>query len=796
MPDQADQARAQSPLLGAILCCTSIGPDQREELAKWATDMGAAHKFDLTSDVTHLVVGHIDTQKYKYVAKERPDVKVVLPAWVAAVRESWLKGGETDVEKLEEEYRVPTFHGLRICITGFEDLSRRKYFEETVTANGAVYQGDLTKAVTHLIAKEPSGKKFDFARQWGVKTVTSQWLTDSIERQMALDEALYDPFLPEEIRGKGAFKKLPAESTPLGKRLRTSVTEDGEGKRKLRRTASTKLGSQSSAIWNEIETGSFGVKQEESVKDGVVSREAVPAMNKADIHRSASLDQSHGAHNQPPLFKQCAGCFNGRIIYVYGFDRAKTGILQQHLHQNGAQLVLTPEQLCSHEDPELESGFLITPSDVARDALEDLPIVAEGLTRVNEWWVEKCLHQKKIVDPIKEVICRPFPQIPIHGFEDLIISSTSFTDYDRLHVSKVVKLMGATYDEVLKESVSVLICNSDSPINPKARFCLERSIPVVFPSWLWGCISTGERQPFEAHALHLPPERSRESSQQPQTRKSSTANTDVTTKEGPALPLYESASEDEDEGAGGAAVPDDDPVPPYPDDDTSSQSKHLQELSQSDANALRKPLPTDTSPADQRKQPQLPDNLSSSTAITPPAAAAPPLTDDTPTTNLNNTIAALLAQKKQKESFRPVSAGSDNAGSGLARNNRQQRRRQLGRAPSMTSNGSAPSSLSAQNSFSTAARSAAAGEGEETAAAPPWDEEPAASQALVWGDCEDEAERVQLIRRLGGKVVEGDGAGGAADGMRAVDRIGRVADAGEGSGARVMRKRAAGGRMY
>lgn len=96
----------------------------QEELAKWATDMGAAHKFDLTSDVTHLVVGHIDTQKYKYVAKERPDVKVVLPAWVAAVRDSWLKGGETDVERLEEEYRVPTFHGLRICITGFEDCKQ------------------------------------------------------------------------------------------------------------------------------------------------------------------------------------------------------------------------------------------------------------------------------------------------------------------------------------------------------------------------------------------------------------------------------------------------------------------------------------------------------------------------------------------------------------------------------------------------------------------------------------------------------------------------------------------------
>ncbi|KKY16653.1 putative brct domain protein [Diplodia seriata] len=172
MPDQADQARAQSPLQRVILCCTSIGPELRNELAKWATDMGAVHKYDLTSDVTHLVVGHIDTQKYKYVAKERPDVKAVLPAWIAAVRESWMQGGETDVEKLEEEYRVPTFYGLRICITGFEDLQQRKYLEETVTAHGATYQGDLTRAITHLIAAAPSGKKFDFARQWNLKTVS------------------------------------------------------------------------------------------------------------------------------------------------------------------------------------------------------------------------------------------------------------------------------------------------------------------------------------------------------------------------------------------------------------------------------------------------------------------------------------------------------------------------------------------------------------------------------------------------------------------------------------------------
>ena len=83
--------------------------------------MGAVHKLDLTSDVTHLIVGDTDTPKYKYVAKERPDVKCLLPEWVEAVRQSWMEGGDTNVELLELEHRLPTFAGLRVCVTGFDD---------------------------------------------------------------------------------------------------------------------------------------------------------------------------------------------------------------------------------------------------------------------------------------------------------------------------------------------------------------------------------------------------------------------------------------------------------------------------------------------------------------------------------------------------------------------------------------------------------------------------------------------------------------------------------------------------
>ena len=82
--------------------------------------MGAIHKFDLTSDVTHLIVGDLDTPKYKFVAREREDVKCVLPEWVDAVRDSWLEGGGTNVEDFEKRFRVPTFHNLKVCVTGFD----------------------------------------------------------------------------------------------------------------------------------------------------------------------------------------------------------------------------------------------------------------------------------------------------------------------------------------------------------------------------------------------------------------------------------------------------------------------------------------------------------------------------------------------------------------------------------------------------------------------------------------------------------------------------------------------------
>ncbi|KAK8232022.1 BRCT domain-containing protein [Phyllosticta capitalensis] len=838
MLEAVDQSKA--PLLGVILCCTSIKTEQRDELSKWALEMGAAHKLDLTSDVTHLVIGHVDTPKYRYVAKERPDIQIVTTAWIGAVREQWLEGGDVDVEKLVDVHRAPTFFGLRICVTGFEEVEQRKEIENRVTSNGAIYSGDLTKNVTHLVALAPKGSKYEHALLWGIKVVALEWIIDSQERGMVLDEALYSLRLPTPQRGKGAWKRLQPETIPLGKRLRGE--DDGEGRRKLRRTASSKLNSQSSAIWDELRGGSFVAKQdldddswhENPQSDGIESR-VIPALSETSITKPAA---------SRPL-----GPFDGTSIYIHGFDKVKTELLAEHLHRNGAVIMDILERV--------DSGFLITPSEMTHDQI-DASVRAQDLTKVNEWWVEKCLHKKSLVDPANEFICRPFPHIPVSGFENLFITFTSYADYDRLHFAKLIKLMGATYEEYLSEKVSVMICPTTPNSKPKVAFCSEHSIPVVSPSWMWSCIEHGEVQPFDEHVLEAPRERGDSQYSQPQ--RSSANATDRMKKERfkrekhagklalttvpkspprhdlpkqnlklrttdnrkpirqrrPAMPFSQSSTEDEGaENPCLATISDDDPAP-FPSVDGPGSPRPLQELSPSRANAARKPphaesaLLVSTRPSHDQEDASDPGPKSRPTTPTDPPQATnssatvtatgghecppenPPCNKPSTQENLNSAIAALLAQKQQ----RPISAGSNTssmgdpaaaaAGAGSSRS-RQSRRRQLGRAPSIRSDGGtadaagqragsvAPStSLSVSGSASGAGRADASASAEVAAEAAvaadreddsadsqaaalraqQWSDVPGASQTLLWGAGEGDPERAALIRSLGGRVDE------------------------------------------
>ena len=150
---------------------------------------------------------------------------------------------------------------MRNDVLIFYAVIYRKELEELVNNNGGEYRGNLTKDVTHLIAKEPIGAKYDFAAQWGIRTVGVEWLEQSLERGMILDESLYRLTIRPEERGRDAWIHKPTPSISLGKRPRDDEIMPPNA-RKLRRTASARLSDQNVGLWSELVGAPIKVERE------------------------------------------------------------------------------------------------------------------------------------------------------------------------------------------------------------------------------------------------------------------------------------------------------------------------------------------------------------------------------------------------------------------------------------------------------------------------------------------------------------------------------------------------------
>ncbi|KAK3680277.1 protein kinase activating protein dpb11 [Recurvomyces mirabilis] len=493
MADEEDRALQDSlSLRGVVLCCTSLPQDARSRLPGIAEQMGAVHKLDLTSDVTHLIVGNVNTAKYKYVAKERQDMRVLKPEWIEAVRDSWTEGGQVDVAALEDEYRLGAFFGLKICVTGFDNLEQREQISDRIVEEGAEYHGDLTKAVTHLIAAVPQGAKYTHAKNWKTPIVSFKWFEDSVRRGMALDESLYDPTLPSTEQGRGAMAVKEAR-TSLGKRSREdeSQTTDNASKPKLRRTASSRLHSQSQDMWNDISSrgGTNAPSESDQWKDSEASINQRPTVESVHVRRSDVFPtESVSAPD---------GMFAGRYILIRGFPRDRSQRLQEFLKPNGASIVHSVNELeRASRLPFFKSRLLLMPHASEGSAMV-IPDVPPGTEIVSEWWLERCIQGKVFHEPSAHILFRPLTEAKVAGFADLRICITGFPVVDFRQTALAIKLMGATYEEDLSPSISVLVSGADVVKKEKAWYAAKHNIKIVTRDWLWACLASKQMAKFE-----------------------------------------------------------------------------------------------------------------------------------------------------------------------------------------------------------------------------------------------------------------------------------------------------------
>ena len=213
-------------------------------------------------------------------------------------------------------------------------MEYRKELGDLINDNGGDYRGNLTKDVTHLIAKEPSGAKYNFAAQWSIKTVSIEWLEQSLERGMILEESLYHLLLPPSERGRNAWIRRSVSTTSLGKRAR-----DDEiilpNARKLSRTASARLSSHNDGLWSEINSGELKVEEvkadawdepQKVVVDHRKSPNAAPAKTSVSpqigagshlLKRSQSVANPLSSLSRAP---QQEGLFHAKTFLLRGFD--------------------------------------------------------------------------------------------------------------------------------------------------------------------------------------------------------------------------------------------------------------------------------------------------------------------------------------------------------------------------------------------------------------------------------------------------------------------------------------------
>ncbi|PHH73694.1 hypothetical protein CDD82_5314 [Ophiocordyceps australis] len=457
---------AAQPLHGVVVCCTSISPEQRSDIEAKVVELGGRHKQDLTLDATHLIVGDYDTPKYRHVARERPDIKAMDAAWIYALSNHWKRDDEIDFAALEQTHRLqPLERGcvpassqapgqrlsLLICLTGFGD--ERSTIAQSIASSGGRHTGDLTRKCSHLIVCKPEGKKYQAAQNWKLHTVTLGWLHQSIARGMILDEARFDPLLPPHEQGVGATVPRPVR-TKRPRRDTPSGVDDGS--RKLRKTASIKLKSQKSNLWDDI-------------LGETAAREPMPA---ADSRAQCLPPQPTTA--QPP-----------RPDYAFaiaGFDdeRHRRKLHDSILSLDGA-LVASPQDLLRSS---AAHRLLVVPQTCPPDKVPPVPGPAIGL--VTELYVETCLHAKAFAPPGPGPVGRPFPCFPLAGLANLAICSAGFAGMELSQVARIVAQLGARYEEQMRRSTSLLVCKSLQAVRKeKLRFALKWRIPVVSADWLW-----------------------------------------------------------------------------------------------------------------------------------------------------------------------------------------------------------------------------------------------------------------------------------------------------------------------
>jgi len=92
---------------------------------------------------------------------------------------------------------LPGFECLRFSVSQYEERDRL-LLKNLCRALGSSFSLKLSKKATHLLCKFTNGPKFEAACNWGIQSVTAEWLTECITQVIFLK-----PFIVRSLFDSG-----------------------------------------------------------------------------------------------------------------------------------------------------------------------------------------------------------------------------------------------------------------------------------------------------------------------------------------------------------------------------------------------------------------------------------------------------------------------------------------------------------------------------------------------------------------------------------------------------------------
>ncbi|KAK4572702.1 hypothetical protein RGQ29_030934 [Quercus rubra] len=188
--------KPSSVFKGRVFCFSKSFPeDRRAEIVQWVVQGGGKVVDDPVKQNMHYTI-----QCHGVITRsvDAPQTTCVSSHWIrSCLEEEYLLdvGSHILYSPLPCRIPLPGFERFRVCVSQYEEKDRQ-LLRNLCFVLGAKFAEKLTKKVTHLLCKFTNGPKYDYARKWGIHSITSEWIYECIRQN---EVVALDSFHPKEV---------------------------------------------------------------------------------------------------------------------------------------------------------------------------------------------------------------------------------------------------------------------------------------------------------------------------------------------------------------------------------------------------------------------------------------------------------------------------------------------------------------------------------------------------------------------------------------------------------------------